>query len=449
MLGAILVGILLFSAFYRVILVLSQLKKTRYIGRVGYTTLATLPRDIQEKISDGLTAVDETGAPLPSLAERWTVEDDGKTYRFVLKKNLRWHDGKEVVPQDISYNFIDTQILTTTNEIIFKLKDSYAPFPVVVSQPLFREQKTRALFFFTQKKIIGTGTHRIIHVTQEGVRMTELELESPDERLVYRFYPTESRAFLAYKRGEVDVLEQMSRTDGLQEWKRTSITPELRKDQYLAIFFNMSDPTFDKNIRQALNYALEKPVGDERAATPLNTRSWAYNRTVKEYARDEDKAVSLLLRSIPKQRFTIEMTTVSNFQQDAERVRDAWESLGEKAVVVCEQSKNVVQKSDCKNLALQVQLHITNAPNLSHFQVLLIAQQVLPDPDQYSIWHSTQQTNFTGYRNPHVDKLLEDGRKTIDKKERKSIYQDFQQYLVEDTPAIFLRRITLYTIERL
>ena len=101
-------------------------------------------------------------------------------------------------------------------------------------------------------------------------------------------------------------------------------------------------------------------------------------------------------------------------------------------------------KSDCPNLDITVQLRIQNLPDISNFQSMLIAQQIPQDPDQYFLWHSTQQTNFTGYKNPHVDKLLEDGRKTLDQKERRSAYLDFQQYLVEDSPAIFLRHLTLY-----
>ena len=47
-----------------------------------------------------------------------------------------------------------------------------------------------------------------------------------------------------------------------------------------------------------------------------------------------------------------------------------------------------------------------------------------------------------------LDKLLEDGRIISDLKKRKEIYQDFQKFLVEDTPAIFLSHPTTYTITR-
>jgi len=154
-----------------------------------------------------------------------------------------------------------------------------------------------------------------------------------------------------------------------------------------------------------------------------------------------------LLRSVPKQRLNIELTTAVQFQRDAESIEAQWEELGKVAAVACRQSKDT-NKNDCPNLEIDVQLKVSNAPDIHNFQALLVAQQIPPDPDQYFLWHSTQQTNFMRYLNPHVDKLLEDGRKLLDRKERRDAYLDFQQILAEDSPAIFLRHPIVYTIKR-
>ncbi len=82
------------------------------------------------------------------------------------------------------------------------------------------------------------------------------------------------------------------------------------------------------------------------------------------------------------------------------------------------------------------------------FQAILIAQEIPLDPDQHALWHSTQETNISHYQDLKIDKLLEDGRIISDLKKRKEIYQDFQKFLVEDTPAIFLSHPTTYTITR-
>ena len=89
-LGVVFVSIVLFPTVFGGLITFLRLKKTTFIGRIGSVSLATLPRDIQEKMSDGLTRVDERGVVLPALAERWSVEDGGKTYRFILKQRVSW-----------------------------------------------------------------------------------------------------------------------------------------------------------------------------------------------------------------------------------------------------------------------------------------------------------------------------------------------------------------------
>ena len=107
----------------------------------------------------------------------------------------------------------------------------------------------------------------------------------------------------------------------------------------------------------------------------------------------------------------------------------------------------LIQK-DWQMIGVKVNLQvISNVP--TEYQALLAIYSISGDPDQYSLWHSTQtQTNITHYSNPRIDKLLEDGRTTIGVQERKLIYLDFQRFLVEDSPAIFLYYPTTYTIDR-
>jgi peptide/nickel transport system substrate-binding protein len=84
----------------------------------------------------------------------------------------------------------------------------------------------------------------------------------------------------------------------------------------------------------------------------------------------------------------------------------------------------------------------------SDFQIFLGELPVLKDPDQYTVWHTGQDSNITNYKNLRIDKLLEDGRQTYAFEERKKIYEDFQKYLIDDMPAAFLFYPYTYTLVR-
>ena len=56
-------------------------------GVVGSYTADNLPPFIVEKVANGLTAVNTTGAVKPALADSWDILDNGKKYIFHLKKN--------------------------------------------------------------------------------------------------------------------------------------------------------------------------------------------------------------------------------------------------------------------------------------------------------------------------------------------------------------------------
>ena len=49
----------------------------------------------------GLVEYDESGNLVPRIAERWDVENDGRTYRFTLREGVRFHDGEELTADDV------------------------------------------------------------------------------------------------------------------------------------------------------------------------------------------------------------------------------------------------------------------------------------------------------------------------------------------------------------
>ena len=448
LLASVAVAVVVFSIFIPRAINFIEQKEKVYIGLVGSYTLDSLPKQVSESISAGLTSVEPDGTISPSIAERWIVEDDGKSYRFVVKKNLTWQDGKTLTTEDLSYNFKDVEVITTPNEIVFKLPEQFVPFPNVIAQPLFRYVDQRHILFSTRRMPIGLGSYRVVDYEEFNGKLNKLIIESINQRRIYRFYLTEEQAVIGFKHGEVDVLPDLTTKYDIFEWSNVDVQETIRYDRYSAVFFNNSSPLFDKNIRQALSYALPKPDSEIRAIGPINPESWVYLDSGKNYAYDIDRALERLLSALPPEPLNFELVTTANYQHEAELIKEAWETFGDTAVENCATADEVEDKERCPNTDIQVNIRVSNFPDTSDYQAMLIGQQIPSDPDQYYLWHSEQTTNFTHYKNTRIDALLERGRTTPEAEERKAIYQEFQQFFLEDAPAVFLEHITSYQITR-
>lgn len=461
------VGIALVVILPSVLTIVPFGKPTRYIGRVGTFPLSRLPRDIQDLVSYGLTTVGDDGQAQPGLASTFRTEEDRKAYRFTLKPNTVWQDGNVVTPQDVNYNFADIDIVRSANDIVYRLQageaqegavnsEAFLPasFPTVVSQPLFKQVKTNSLFSRSKTIIYGLGTYTITDITYKGTGIEELTLDSLKDRIVYRFYPTEHDAIIGFMQGQVDILEDMQNLEDLTSWTTIQKHINAKSDQYVGLFFNFGyqngddHPYTNKQLRQSLNLALQKPQGADRIFSPIHKKSWAYVSSeddLDHYEQDMKQAAEDYLKATVFTPLTIELTTIPTYSDQAQHIAKSWEDLGSVAQALCIQEKTT---ANCDQIGIKVNLRIRNSPDLSDYQVLLIGQQIPQDPDQYSLWHSTQSTNFTHYKNARVDKLLEDGRKATEKEERKLIYQEFQRLLVKESPVIFLQSIKTYRIER-
>ncbi len=393
--------------------------KTETLGMVGKYHLESLPSEILLKIGGGLTSMDENGVVLPNLAASWETTDKGQTWIFHLKEDAYWQDGKKVTSESIVYNFSDAQIERPDEKtIVFKLQSPFAPFPSVVSQPTFK------------KGLLGTGEWKVVKASVAGSFVQKLTLENKKgERETIKFYPTEERAKLAFKLGSVDKLKDIYNQSPFDSWRNAKVEENLNKNRVVAVFFNVQDALVgEKTVRQALAYAIDKDrFTGERAYGPLSVDSWAYNPQVKPYEFDQERAKELL-EDLPdelKNNLAIKLVTTPVLLETADMIVKDWEEVGVKT-------------------ELQVSSGVPG-----EYQAFLAIYDIPKDPDQYAMWHSTQTTtNISKYQSPRIDKLLEDGRGELSQSERKKIYLDFQRYLVEDSPAIFLFHPVSYTVKR-
>lgn len=413
-------GIMLFLWKIFPILRVSQLNPTKRIGYVGDYSPSNLPLEIQNKISYGLTAISPDQKATPALATSWEATDSGTLYTFHLKPGVVWHDHSPVVASDINYNIQNVSFTALDEQTIqVKLPNAFSPFSILVSKPIFKENLT------------GFGDYSIQRIRLKGNRITYLKLapviNATLPTIEYRFYRNESQAILAYKLGEVDELSGVSEIDTTMEhWKNTRIQKTINKNRIITLYFNVKDPILkDKQVRQMLAYAIPN-LGYERAYSPIAVTSWAYTDDVKHYDTDIKQATKLLeTTKMGTSSAELTLTTYSQYLASAQTIVKAWQDLG-----------------------LHINIRIANTIG-EPYQILLSAQDIPTDPDQYAYWHSTQlYTNISGFINAKIDKLLEDGRIEQDQLKRKQLYIDFQKRLVEELPALFLYYPTTYEITR-
>ncbi|HET7294376.1 MAG TPA: ABC transporter substrate-binding protein [Vicinamibacteria bacterium] len=62
--------------------------------------------EVMPVVYESLTRVDpEAARVVPGLASEWRVEDDGRRYRFLLRDDVRFHDGRRLSARDVRYSF--------------------------------------------------------------------------------------------------------------------------------------------------------------------------------------------------------------------------------------------------------------------------------------------------------------------------------------------------------
>lgn len=139
----------------------------------------------------------------------------------------------------------------------------------------------------------------------------------------------------------------------------------------------------------------------------------------------------------PKQPLTLELTLVnqSEMKQIAQTLKEQWKQAGINLKL------KTVSLSELKN----------NYIKPRNYEALLFGESLGVKPDLYSFWHSSQTEdpglNLAKFESEQADKLLEKARQTLDSDQRAKYYQEFQQLVINEAPAVFLYNpsFTYYT----
>lgn len=195
------------------------------IGIMGSYTMDNLPLIVLSDLSYGLTNISSNGIPIPGLASSWKIDNNEKNYTFFLKKNILFSDGQKLKSRLINYSFKDVDVQNPNDStIVFKLKESYSPFLVTVSKPIFKNN------------FIGIGNYEIKNILLNGYFVESIIIASIKNNYkikMYRFYPTEEALKLAFISGEVNKILGISNIN----YKNTSFNlyPNLNVEKRLII----------------------------------------------------------------------------------------------------------------------------------------------------------------------------------------------------------------------
>jgi peptide/nickel transport system substrate-binding protein len=416
------------------------------------------------------------------LAKSWTISNDKKTITFKLKSNLKWADGRPLTSEDVLFTW---QLVTDENtrspyasdyqlvkkaeapdSLTFKVtyEQAYAPALDswsglhILPKHLLKGQDIHQTVF--ARKPVGSNYYQLDQWNHgENIKLSRNPNSALGpakiEQLITRIIPDNSAQFLELMADNIDSM-------GLDPIKYSRIIParpELNKNlnlykelgnSYTYLGFNLKHKPFDDiRVRKAINYAIDKQeiidgvylgLGINIASPYKPGTRWS-NPNLKPYTYDPSKARALLkevgfedsdgdgVLELDGKPFVFEVLT-NNGNKEREK----------SAIIIQRRLKEV-------GIKVNIRTHewatfISNYINKSDFDVVILGWGLGLDPDQYSMWHSSQQApgqfNFVGYNNPTVDKLLEQGRTEFNLEKRTKIYHEFAKQLLEDSPIVYL-----------
>ena len=436
---------------------------------------------IASNIFNSLLKYDKNLELTGELAQSWDVSSDQKTITFHLKPNLKWADGQPLTSEDVLFTWktvTDDKTRSPYGADYKLVKRAEAPdsntFKVTYAQPYAPALDSWSGLHILPKHLLKdqdinntpfsrnpVGSH--YYQLDQWKKGESLSLKrNPNatqgqakiDHLVSRIIPDRAAQFLELMADNIDSMSLNSIQYARIFPSRPDLTAKIAQykelgNSYTYLGFNLKRKPFDDlRVRQAINYAIDKqeiidgvllglglPV-----ASPYKPGTRWSNPKLQPYPYDPHKAIALLkeagfedhdhdgILDRDGQPLSFEILTNQNKEREMS------------AVLVQRRLKEI--GIDVKIRVVEWATFISRFIKTGDFNVVLLGWGLGLEPDQFNIWHSSQQApgqfNFIGYNNPKVDKLLEAGRLELNPDKRMKIYHDFSEILLEDSPVVYL-----------
>lgn len=339
---------------------------------------------------ENLLSRDARGNLIPMLAERWEVLDGGRTWKFHLRKGVRFHgNGPELTAEDVKFTFTQIAKPGSANSMApefrtIKSMEVENPYTITIrfDKPFVTlgNRVTQGLFasvaYIQSKKYIessgeqgaerqplGTGPWKFVeHVRGDRIVYEAVENHwraTPNfKRLVFLKVPEQATRMAMLRAGTVDVIEVGGEyVDELKKvGMRTLVMPNVSAIWVILGGQWPTKPTYDpkvpwaqpdaeraKKVRLALNLAIDKKAIIDRVlggvGTPVGTVNyyptdpWMSPALLKPVAYDPAQAKKLLAEAGYPNGFEVTMNLTAwpgrGYLPDVgEAVATYWEKIG-------------------------------------------------------------------------------------------------------------------------
>ncbi len=412
----------------------------------------------------------QKGKVVPALAESWEFSEDLKSITFYLRKNVKWHDGKEFTSEDVifTYNLVNDPEINSPLRSQFRFIRKVTPigkyavkfdFSKIYLYQLFDcnlyplpshiLKDKREINNFSENPV-GIGPYKL----KRWIKGDLIELEAnesyflfipPVKTIYFKFYSSPEMVSLAYEQGRIDIALDLTPKEISYLKEKNKNFKTSSGNRVFFIGFNLEKfPYNDINFRKAINLLINKSEiiskvmegYAEISFSPIPPQHWAYDSTLKGTEFDLSQAKRILesigFRNTDRdpylelrgKDFTLEIITENEIEKIkiAESIKKYIEDLG----IAC-------QITSLTGLDFVKRLRERN------FDIYLFSWACEEKIDLTPLWHSQYGIfNFTGFKNEELDRCIENSILTINQVESKRNFRCAQRILFENLPAIFL-----------
>lgn len=397
------------------------------------------------------------------LAESMTPSDDNLTYTLKLKENLKWHDGEAITADDLIYTYdvvLDEKQQTKGHSdlmnndkpiaykkvddltVEFKLEKPDATFIqglagiVPVPKHIFEGEADLAKSE-KNKNPIGSGSFKFReHKTGELYQVERFDDYHGDvaklDGIAFKVIPDANAQNLALENGEISASYVKSQNVDKFKDNDKFETYTFSEGMVDTIFFRVSNPKMqDKNLRQAISYAIDKNKliqgaynGEEYATaaySPFSLETQFVTDDVEKYDYNVEKAKELV-KDVKKEDLNLRLMYTSGSpatEKEALLIQEMLKEIGVNLELLPMERATFIEKLlDPKN---------------QDFEMAINGYVMGDNPDSYGYLFKTGSAeNFSGYSNEEIDKLFAEGKTEMDEAKRSEIYKKIQQILVDD-----------------